>query len=199
MWACLVIYMFFNRRQEGKSGRTKTWETKLVLTEIYQVQKVIVKVLLQGDFFWSTLVQWKVIHDVQVTGVPVWSGHRMDRKLIIRWSRCKPKSSFCSLPWVWQLGIKGSEIFHQCNSCQCGLQPVHSHICLTWCEREKILTSAEEICATVPVQIHAFRIPTWTSAYSSKEHSVNWTKTFHLSSPSSVLLHFSRGAPSFPL
>jgi len=35
-------------------------------------------------------------------------------------------------PGVWQLSIKGSEIFNQGNCFECGLQPLHGHICLTW-------------------------------------------------------------------
>lgn len=45
-------------------------ESKVFLTEIYQVQKIISKILFQSDFFWPTLVQWKVIRDIYVTGAP---------------------------------------------------------------------------------------------------------------------------------
>lgn len=45
-------------------------EKKPVLTEICQVQKTVSKILFQSDFLCSTLVQRKVVHDIDVPDGP---------------------------------------------------------------------------------------------------------------------------------
>lgn len=45
-----------------------------------------------------------------------------------RWVKLNQRTSS---PWVWQLGVKSSKIFNQCNCFYCGLETLHSQICLT--------------------------------------------------------------------
>lgn len=77
---------------EITEGVTKIKETshqirEQVLTDVCQVQKVVCKILFESDVLWSALVHWKVLHDIYVTGVPVWRRHNVEtntQHLLIR-------------------------------------------------------------------------------------------------------------------
>lgn len=63
-----VIHLLLTQKVwRGRQRIAYIKNKNIFLTKINQGQELISKVLLQSDFFCSTLVQWEVIHDIYVT------------------------------------------------------------------------------------------------------------------------------------
>ena len=82
-WCWLTItYKRLYAAKCNQSHQIAAHKNNLVLTDVWKAQEAISKVLFQSYFFWSTLVLWKVIHYIQVTGVPAWGKHMLEYSIM---------------------------------------------------------------------------------------------------------------------